>query len=288
MKRSFEATPAETLFRDAWHQHDKADVGVWIKHRYFPTRFWERIGWLDPGVFEDHPKRDRYMTRWCVIPDMPYYLKAFCDTFDNYQCFTSLNHYPKSHAMLRAEIATLQDDLYWIESAKHPVGDLPDRIAALEEKLTPDCYVDLALDFDVGPEKKLVNLAAAIEPVKLLVAHLDRYMVPYQLFFSGGRGFHVVIDFRVMDQPLAANNHLINHQVVKLIQAEVGEEIGYDPALYSQRRQFRIVNSRHTSGRFKIPLLPDELDWPVERILELAEQPRTMQGARSYGEANNH
>ena len=64
--------------------------------------------------------------------------------------------------------------------------------------------------------------------------------------------------------------------MIELMENEMGQT-HYDPSLYSSRRQFRLVNTRHAkSGLFKILLAPDDLDKGLTHILKLAEKPQPV------------
>jgi len=69
---------------------------------------------------------------------------------------------------------------------------------------------------------------------------------------------------------MAENNHLVNEHIARLIEYQIGS-IHIDYAIYSSRRQFRMVNTYHqSSGLKKIKLSLDDLGKGEKHILEQA------------------
>jgi hypothetical protein len=138
-----------------------------------------------------------------------------------------------------------------------------------ENQVTKECFVDLAFDFD-APE-----LRDAWRDTMRMSEFLQTKQVPYHLFFSGKKGFHIVIGYQVFNQEYQENNHLINKEMAKLMIQETGPLPTMDMAIYSSRRQLRLANSKHSgSGLFKVPITLDELATGPELILKLAQKRR--------------
>lgn len=95
-----------------------------------------------------------------------------------------------------------------------------------------------------------------------------------RVYFSGRRGFHVLID----GQALGARPSPTLHQVYRLAASEVARLLGlttFDESIYSRRRVIRVVGTVHPqSGLFKIELTLDQLQrWDMEQIKDAARSP---------------
>jgi len=108
-----------------------------------------------------------------------------------------------------------------------------------EKRVSKECFVDLAFDFD-APELELAR-----QDTLKMSEFLQNQQVPHQLFFSGKKGFHIVIGYQVFNQEYQENNHLVNKEIAKLLLQETGPLDSLDMAIYSSRRQLRLVNSKH-------------------------------------------
>jgi hypothetical protein len=151
-----------------------------------------------------------------------------------------------------------------------------------ENQVTKECFVDLAFDFD-APELEKSRLDAM-----KMSEFLQAKQIPYRLFFSGKKGFHIVIGYQAFGQEYQENNHLINKEMAKLMLQETGPLPSLDMAIYSSRRQFRFPNSLHSgSGLFKIPITQDDLASGVDPILKLAEKKRDSFSLPSPNQSNH-
>jgi hypothetical protein len=92
------------------------------------------------------------------------------------------------------------------------------------------------------------------------------------VWFSGGKGFHLGIECWPGNRPDPLAPAIAKRLALALANAA---GVLIDPAIYDRQRLWRLPNSKHaTSGLYKIPLTLGELELPVERICELARQPR--------------
>lgn len=138
-----------------------------------------------------------------------------------------------------------------------------------EKQVAEDCFVDLAFDFD-SPE-----LEKARTDTLKMVNFLRAKVIPYHLFFSGKKGFHIVIGYQVFGQEYQKNNHLINKEIVKIILEETGSLSTLDMAIYISKRLLRVANTIHSgSGLFKVPITYEELSSGMDIILKLAKKKR--------------
>ena len=281
--RHFIRLPADTLVREVWHTHTKKQLARFISRRDFEDRTREELGYHVPLVYSDHLAHSSYRIKWLPIEDAPDSLAAFCEIFDRFNVYTTLNRYPLlyAHARLKVMLAEyqLQRTKYDSRKSKQHEAQLPERkqrLAMAKEAVPRECYVDLAFDFDAGKDED-GGLSNLIPSVLKLLDFCDLYEIPHQAFFSGGRGFHIVIPSGAMGQPLAEDNHLVNRRIAELIQEETGD-LHIDWAIYSNRRQFRLPNTRHQkTGLYKVLLTREDLVAGEQHVLQKAENPIPVQ-----------
>jgi len=134
-------------------------------------------------------------------------------------------------------------------------------------------YGNLVADFDdaTTPEN------ARLDAVKLYDewVNLGIKKENIRIYFSGKKGFHVELDYRAyMDKPVS-NLHLI----YKMFYREVKDHLKtLDRSIYSIRRQWRLVNTRHSgTGLFCVHITREELGKSLEAIKTLAKEPREFE-----------
>ena len=95
-----------------------------------------------------------------------------------------------------------------------------------------------------------------------------------RIFFSGAKGFHVLIPWRLFD--LKPGNEL--PQVFKKMALKVAEGIKIDTVIYDKVRLFRFSNTINSkTGLYKVPLTPAEvLNKDIEDIKLLAKDKRKI------------
>jgi len=98
------------------------------------------------------------------------------------------------------------------------------------------------------------------------------------IFFSGNKGFHVVLPFQVISEenPFRVDYHKIYRQFVE----QLTDGYTYaDTSIYNPMRVMRISNTKHSkSGLYKIPIDFNELKLvKPEGIRKLAEKQRTLE-----------
>lgn len=123
----------------------------------------------------------------------------------------------------------------------------------------------LPFDIDSGHDEPLE--VACSKTKKLLKELEEKGIDQYRISFSGSRGFHVIVDSSYFGEfkPSAS----LPAQLLAL--AKNLTTVGFDKSIYSNLRMFRLTNSlHHTSGLYKINILPELLDYP-EKIKELAK-----------------
>jgi len=274
--------PPETLVREVWHTHTKKQLASFIARTDFADRSREELGYLVPQVYNEHLRSSPYRIKWLPLEDRQEAINAFCSIYDRFNVYTTLNRYPLHYAHARLKVMLAEYKLWLARQNAHvqqmavQIPALQERVDLAKETVPLQCHVDLAFDFDAGDEEEDGGLDGLIPSVLKLLDFCSLYEIPHQLFFSGGRGFHVVIPHTAFAQPLAEDNHLVNRRIAQLIQEETGD-IHIDWAIYSNRRQFRLPNTRHQkTGLFKIALTRADLEAGRKHILQLAENPVTV------------
>lgn len=120
--------------------------------------------------------------------------------------------------------------------------------------------------------------AGQVETVKLIRRLNQMYQIDVDelyIYFSGGKGFHVVIPGQLYSplSPCADIGEKIKN-AVKIL-AEGIEFVDYK--IYENHRIIRVDNSRHKSGYYKIQLSFEELsEWTIDEIKKMAKSPRNF------------
>ncbi|MBC8191608.1 MAG: hypothetical protein H8E18_04460 [FCB group bacterium] len=265
--------PTNTLFREVWHRHDLKDIGKYIFHTDFPDRALKYLGY-SMGLPPHSPSK-KYLMKWIPLPDDKSIMTNFAHVFNQYNCYTTLNYYSAEVALKKAELIIEDEKLRRMQSmpqifSPERIQHQQDKILSISEGLEGSSFVDLAFDFDIDPDKAMNTFEKAIKNTLKLASYFEDRYVENQMYFSGGRGFHVVVPYSSYGQRKASNNHLVNRHMAELIDLEVGP-LQLDYAIYSSRRQLRMVNTYHqSSGLRKVALTRHDLELGKKHILTLA------------------
>ncbi|MBW2309395.1 MAG: hypothetical protein JRG73_20950 [Deltaproteobacteria bacterium] len=139
----------------------------------------------------------------------------------------------------------------------------------------PEPFVsDFMMDFDHGESNGETARLDTIAALDLL----EKSGIPPEnilLTYSGSKGFHIEVDYRV----LGVHPHPELHKIYKaMIEGELLSNMNlssFDGSIYTSRRQWRMINSIHlATGLYKIPIGIEELYLPINAIREMAESPR--------------
>lgn len=192
----------------------------------------------------------------------------------------------------------------WIEFAKSGAqnrGNVQTVDDVISSNGTPDCYRTIfrypdgfKAHFDTSHTVKgyrgLVyadffpmdidcdDLTKAHQDIRILLnSLLNRYEIDLDtiyVYFSGAKGFHVLIPGSFFDYQPSESMPLIFREMAK----EIGEGIKYDTTIYDWVRIFRMTNTVNSkSGLYKIPLTPSEvLNLSIEEIKVLAKKQRAV------------
>lgn len=135
------------------------------------------------------------------------------------------------------------------------------------ETYSSELWFDLDCEKDPGKAKK-----AAID----LLTHIDSlgWTNATEIYFSGFKGFHVII--HTTNRLVPSEVSIICYNVAKEAGVPIGPEGVFDTSVYNITRIFRLPNTRHQkSGLYKVPITFDELrDLKLENVKEIAASPR--------------
>lgn len=139
-------------------------------------------------------------------------------------------------------------------------------------------YGPLYLDFDVQDIE--TQYPMLVKQVKHAIAKLySDFQIPvefFQIYFSGNKGFHIILDpiifnLQYMDPIVLTNTY---RRIVEDIPSRK-ETSCLDTQIYDKRRVFRITNSKNSkSGLYKIPLKYDQIPETWDAMKNLAMQPK--------------
>lgn len=135
-------------------------------------------------------------------------------------------------------------------------------------------YADwFPLDIDSGDLAQ--SLATVRQALEQLAVRYDVRLEELRLYFSGAKGFHVLIPATMLD--LVPEKEM--PQAFKEMAASLFDGVKVDTAIYDMVRLFRLANTINSkTGLYKVPLTPAEImHESLERILELAKAPRKVE-----------
>jgi hypothetical protein len=129
------------------------------------------------------------------------------------------------------------------------------------------CFdIDNEKDLD-GCQKSVISLCDRLETL------FDIYPDELRLYFSGNKGFHIVLHENLFGK-LQPSNDIAEKIKTFVIQITEGIE-NIDLKIYENHRIIRVANSKHEKSiYYKIPLHYEEVQGTIESILELAKNPR--------------
>ena len=144
----------------------------------------------------------------------------------------------------------------------------------------PVCADFFPLDIDEPDdhEKALQDTRGILNS---LLQHYEIDLETLWLFFSGNKGFHVLIPMKYFGTtPSAEIPGAFRHMA-----GEIAGDTKLDMTIYERVRLLRITNTVHSkSGLYKIPLTAAEvLHRSIDEIRELAKKPRTVKSKPVMG-----
>ena len=167
------------------------------------------------------------------------------------------------------------------ESLKQFTGDKYMTIYSYESENINSCnfIAPLYLDFDIDDLER--NYDKLIRDLRIIVyrlkseLHLDNNDI--QIFFSGAKGFHILVDHRIFGfQPSRTLNKDL--KTIALYYKASTFTKCIDTAIYDYRRLFRVPNTVNSkTGLYKVPISFSKLvNMKYTELLEYASKPRTM------------
>lgn len=135
---------------------------------------------------------------------------------------------------------------------------------------------DFYLDFD--DEDNFENVREdALLAISLLVKVFRLYEDDIDIYFSGNKGIHLVLDKKILGiEPNKKLNFIFKYIMTKIRNQTKKKTI--DTVIYDSKRLFRIPNSKHEkTNLFKIPITYNELkNYSLDQIKSLAQYPREL------------
>lgn len=134
----------------------------------------------------------------------------------------------------------------------------------------PYILIDVDNDTDVAESK-----SRALDIITRLQSEYDLSPEDLSIYFSGNKGFHIVINLNSFGSP-EPNEEM--GSIIKSIAVELCGPIKIDVVIYENHRLMRVENSLHAkSDLYKIQLSYNELfGFSIEEIRALAKVPRTF------------
>lgn len=122
------------------------------------------------------------------------------------------------------------------------------------------------------------NLEKSLEDTRKLYIKLLHYGLTadhIQVYFSGGKGFHVAIPAELFGGFEPSND--LPYQIRDIAREIAGDFESFDTSIYNPNRYFRLPNSRHDkSGLYKVAITEEELlQLKIQGIIDIAKYPRT-------------
>ncbi|MHA1248730.1 MAG: hypothetical protein ACTSRP_01940 [Candidatus Helarchaeota archaeon] len=117
-------------------------------------------------------------------------------------------------------------------------------------------YTPLYFDLDGKFEETLED---AKKIIQFFEETLELKQPAYQIFFSGCKGFHIIIHQKVFGI-LPSNNLTYIHKDIAQFLTEVLNLKTLDERVYSRRRQLRVLNTKHSKSKlYKVEISREEL-----------------------------
>lgn len=145
------------------------------------------------------------------------------------------------------------------------------------EKEIHYCGFFFDFDSDVENRSKEEALTEALHDAIKVSDHFRRFGIeePHiRIWFSGGKGFHIL----VLPEAMGITESRHNTHIMKMAAADLIEMLHLrtlDLRVYTLHRMWRIPNSiHHKSGLRKVELYHNELTKGIGHVLELAKKPR--------------
>lgn len=118
----------------------------------------------------------------------------------------------------------------------------------------------------------------AISVIQILKNNFFLKQDDMEIFFSGSKGFHVIVPAEVLGIQPCKNLNIIYKSFVQKMESMIKDSSCIDTGIYDSRRLFRLPNTINSkTGAHKIQITEEELRaLSVSDMLSLAENPREI------------
>ncbi len=253
-------------------------------------------------VHWEDPKNKKRSSKWRRIKEEE--VSAFQQENLNYNVFSTIQKFRNPvHTSPEPSYMPLYFDLdsnsSFIDLLKTENINLNNYKFTPEEKTIIENYINM----DIELEQEFINSIEekfkdyiwglnldkskgdAIKLIEFFHKNLSLSENDVQVFFSGKKGFHILIN--PISLGIEPHNEL--HKIFKFIALHLLEFLKLETldysSIYSVRRMLRLENSIHQSSKlFKVRLTHKELKLNIEEIKELAKSPRVLEDGYSAEE----
>ncbi len=126
------------------------------------------------------------------------------------------------------------------------------------------------------------NITKIIKAAIALIMFFDGRNIAYQIFASGGKGFHFIVDDRYLETKVFYNEpydgHTKLYAAYKILAMKIADAAGIevDTNLYAKRHLLRMAGKQRPDGNYKVQVSKQEVfDMTEDNYFKLVSHPRT-------------
>ncbi len=165
-------------------------------------------------------------------------------------------------------------------SYERPVGIEASKLRYNEHLDSMNAISPMYLDFDMDAEKEGAYDELRFQCERVIHVLVNIWKIPasmIQLYFSGNKGFHVVVPYEVFGLKPCQNINDVLKRAALFFKVQFSADT-LDTAIYDRRRLFRLPNSINAkSGLYKVPITPRQLhEFSQEQMMEWAKEPKEV------------
>lgn len=219
---------------------------------------------------------DGHLVEYLVCPKcLSQVFMSYAAEFSACTCGTSLSRPKKTPASLQCDYAGCR--AFFIAAFHRNAYSItpPARIGSLETENMP-LYASVQHYLEARPNDDALHAAdfvmdidratfeSALADLLTLIAPLEQHGIAHQVYYSGSKGFHVVIPMQVVGAKPASDLNTVQYRKLAHFMTELtGIEV--DHAIYSRARLFREPLTIHgKTGLYKVPLRAGQYEWARE------------------------
>lgn len=138
-------------------------------------------------------------------------------------------------------------------------------------------YFDI--DGDISTEEGFAHTKyAALSLIQVLQTELRLTLKEIALFFSGSKGFHIMVPSSVLRIPFSKRLNITFKTFVLYIQNRIEHGSLLDTKIYDNKRLIRIPNTINAkTGLYKVAITPSQLrSFTKEQLLAYAKEPKPL------------